>query len=84
GFLLRVRVPAGVLPAEHARRIAELGERYGNGLIDLSHRGNLQLRGIAADGLEPVTDALRGMGYVSADAASEAVRNVLCSPTAGL
>nr|WP_295825848.1 precorrin-3B synthase [uncultured Azospirillum sp.] len=84
GFLLRVRVPAGVLSAEHARRIAELGDRYGNGLIDLSQRGNLQLRGIAADALEPVTDALRAMGYVSADAASEAVRNVLCSPTAGL
>jgi precorrin-3B synthase len=84
GFLLRVRVPAGVLPAEHARCIAELGDRYGNGLIDLSHRGNLQLRGIPADALEPVTDALREMGYVSDDAASEAVRNVLCSPTAGL
>ena len=84
GFLLRVRVPAGVLPAGHARRIAELGERYGNGLIDLSHRGNLQLRGVPADALDPVTDALRGMGYVSSDAASEAVRNVLCSPTAGL
>jgi len=84
GFLLRVRVPAGVLPANHAQRIAELGERYGNGMIDLSQRGNLQLRGIAADLLEPVTDALRGMGYVSDDAASEAVRNVLCSPTAGL
>ena len=84
GFLLRVRVPAGMLPAEHARRIAELGDRFGNGLIDLSHRGNLQLRGIPAEALEPVTDALRGMGYVSGDAASEAVRNVLCSPTAGL
>ncbi|MBF5095236.1 precorrin-3B synthase [Azospirillum sp. INR13] len=84
GFLLRVRVPAGVLPAEHARRIAELGDRYGNGLIDLSHRGNLQLRGIPAEALEPVTDALSAMGYVSDDAASEAVRNVLCSPTAGL
>ena len=84
GFLLRVRVPAGVLPADHARRIAELGDRYGNGLIDLSHRGNLQLRGIPADALEPVTDALRDMGYVASEAASEAVRNVLCSPTAGL
>lgn len=84
GFLLRVRVPAGMLPAEHARRIADLGDRYGNGLIDLSQRGNLQLRGIADDGLKPVTEVLRGMGYVSSDAASEAVRNVLCSPTAGL
>ncbi|WP_083897413.1 precorrin-3B synthase [Azospirillum sp. B506] len=84
GLLLRVRVPAGVLPADHARRIAELGDRYGNGSIDLSQRGNLQLRGIAPDGLEAVTEALRAMGYVSGDAESEAVRNVLCSPTAGL
>ena len=84
GFLLRVRVPAGMLPAGHARRIADLGDRYGNGLIDLSQRGNLQLRGIADDGLDLVTEALRGMGYVSSDAASEAVRNVLCSPTGGL
>ncbi|MBP2297633.1 precorrin-3B synthase [Azospirillum picis] len=84
GLLLRVRVPAGVLPAGHARRIAALGDRYGNGLIDLSQRGNLQLRGLSAEGLEPVTEALRAMGYVATDAASEAVRNVLCSPTAGL
>ncbi|MBY6263989.1 precorrin-3B synthase [Azospirillum sp. 412522] len=84
GLLLRVRVPAGLLPADHARQIAGLGDRHGNGLIDLSQRGNLQLRGISAAGLEPVTEALRAMGYVSADAAGEAVRNVLCSPTAGL
>jgi precorrin-3B synthase len=84
GFLLRVRVPAGALPAANARRIAELGARHGNGLIDLSHRGNLQLRGLSADSLAPVTDALRAMGYVAADAVSEAVRNVLCDPSAGL
>ncbi|RJF79714.1 precorrin-3B synthase [Azospirillum cavernae] len=84
GFLLRVRVPAGTLPAANARRIAELGARHGNGLIDLSHRGNLQLRGLSADSLAPVTDALRAMGYVAADAVSEAVRNVLCDPSAGL
>lgn len=84
GLLLRVRVPAAVLPAAHARRIAALGQRHGNGLIDLSHRGNLQLRGLTADGLGPVTDDLRAMGYVSTDTASESVRNVLCDPTAGL
>ncbi|MFD1627408.1 precorrin-3B synthase [Azospirillum griseum] len=84
GVLLRVRVPAGCLPAEHARRIADLGHAYGNGLIDLSHRGNLQLRGLSVDTLAPVTDALRALGYVGRDAASEAVRNVLCAPAAGL
>ncbi|MCW2243893.1 precorrin-3B synthase [Azospirillum canadense] len=84
GLLVRVRVPAGVLPAEAAARIATLGRQFGNGLIDLSQRGNLQLRGVRADGMGALVDELRALGYVSADAESEAVRNVLASPTAGL
>ncbi|WP_188262543.1 precorrin-3B synthase [Azospirillum tabaci] len=84
GLLVRVRVPAGVLPAASAKRIAELGRRYGNGLVDLSHRGNLQLRGVAASDMEALIAELRALGYVSDDAESEAVRNVLTSPTAGL
>ncbi|QCO03928.1 precorrin-3B synthase [Azospirillum argentinense] len=84
GLLVRVRVPAGVLPAASAARIAELGRRYGNGLVDLSHRGNLQLRGVAATDMAALIEELRALGYVSEDAESEAVRNVLTSPTAGL
>ncbi|MBB3265609.1 precorrin-3B synthase [Azospirillum sp. OGB3] len=84
GLLVRVRVPAGVLPAASAKRIAELGRRYGNGLVDLSHRGNLQLRGVDAADMAALIAELRTLGYVSEDAESEAVRNVLTSPTAGL
>ncbi|WP_114858298.1 precorrin-3B synthase [Azospirillum brasilense] len=84
GLLVRVRVPAGVLPAASAKRIAELGRRYGNGLVDLSHRGNLQLRGVAAADMAALIAELRALGYVSENAESEAVRNVLTSPTAGL
>ena len=84
GLLVRVRIPAGVLPAASAKRIAELGRRYGNGLVDLSHRGNLQLRGVAVAEMEALIAELRALGYVSDDVESEAVRNVLTSPTAGL
>ncbi|MBP2291625.1 precorrin-3B synthase [Azospirillum rugosum] len=84
GLLVRVRVPAGVLPSAAALRIAALGHQFGNGLIDLSQRGNLQLRGVRADGMVALIEELRALGYVSADAESEAVRNVLASPTAGL
>ncbi|WP_448206318.1 precorrin-3B synthase [Azospirillum sp. sgz302134] len=84
GLLVRVRVPAGVLPSAAAKRIAELGRRFGNGLVDLSHRGNLQLRGVRAEDMGTLIEELRLLGYVSTDAESEAVRNVLTSPTAGL
>ena len=84
GLLVRVRVPGGRLPATSARRIAELGRRCGNGLIELSQRANLQLRGIRVDTLDELTEGLRALGLVSQSVASEAVRNVLSTPTAGL
>lgn len=84
GLLVRVRVPAGVLPSAAATRIAELGRRFGNGLVDLSQRGNLQLRGVRTENMGALVEELRSLGYVSADVESEAVRNVLASPTAGL
>lgn len=84
GLLVRVRVPAGILTAAQARRIAALGRELGNGLVDLSHRGNLQLRGLSGDGLPPLYGALSAMGLLAADVRSEAVRNVLTAPAAGL
>ncbi|MCW2249157.1 precorrin-3B synthase [Azospirillum fermentarium] len=84
GLLVRVRVPAGILTAAQARRIAALGRELGNGLVDLSHRGNLQLRGLDADGLPPLYAALESLGLLAADVESEAVRNVLTAPAAGL
>lgn len=84
GLLVRVRVPAGILAADQARRIAALGRALGNGLVDLSHRGNLQLRGLSVDGLPPLYSALESLGLLAADVESEAVRNVLTAPAAGL
>ena len=46
GLVLRVRAPNGRLEPDQARRIAELARRHGNGLIDLTSRANLQLRGL--------------------------------------
>ncbi|WP_084536723.1 precorrin-3B synthase [Azospirillum halopraeferens] len=87
GLLVRVRVPAGVLPAAAARRIAALAAlaaAHGNGLIELSHRGNLQIRGVTAATLPAVTAGLDALGLLAADAVSEAVRNVLTAPAAGI
>lgn len=84
GLLVRVRVPAGVLPSPAARRIATLAAEHGNGLLELSHRGNLQIRGVSRETLNAVTGALAELGFLAADPVSEAVRNVLTAPTAGL
>ena len=51
GLVVRMRPRGGRLSAAQAAGIAELAERYGNGLIDLTSRANLQIRGVSEDEL---------------------------------
>jgi precorrin-3B synthase len=84
GFLVRLRITGGRLSAEAMRRLAEAGRDHGNGLFDLTSRGNLQLRGATQASLPLLLRALDRLGLLDADAAAEAVRNVMISPLAGL
>ena len=46
GLLVRLNMPGGSVPLALMRGIASCARRFGNGLIDLTRRGNLQLRGV--------------------------------------
>lgn len=83
GFLVRVRLTGGVVSAELAGELADLSRRFGNELIDLSQRANLQLRGIEAENVEAVQARLAELGVLDTDPASEAVRNIVGSPLSG-
>jgi precorrin-3B synthase len=84
GLLVRLRVTAGRLAAETLRALADAGQDHGNGLFDLTSRGNLQMRGVAESDLPRLLATLRGLGLADATIAGEAVRNVLVSPLTGL
>ena len=60
GLVVRIRAPLGRLSAEQARGVADLSAIHGNGLLDLSARANLQMRGIRQDGHEALLSGLRG------------------------
>lgn len=80
GLVVRIRAPLGRLSQEQARGLAQLSQHFGNGLIDLSARANLQMRGVAPDHHTPLIQGLRGLDLVDQDAAVEARRNLLLTP----
>ncbi len=80
GFVARIRPRGGRLSTAQALAIADLAERYGNGLIDLTSRANLQLRGLRARDHEPLLAALAQAGLIDADGTTEAERNILVAP----
>ena len=84
GYLVRLRISGGVVSAAAARAIADCAQTYGNGLLDLSARANLQLRGVKEAILPTLVEGLQVHGLVDESAEAEAVRNVLVSPLAGL
>lgn len=83
GLLVRLRITGGIVPAAMAWALADCAERHGNGLFDLSARGNLQMRGVTEVTMPALLDRLGALALLDADADGEAVRNVVASPLAG-
>lgn len=80
GLVVRVRPHAGSLTSEQALGIAKAAARFGNGLIDLTSRANLQIRGVSADGLEQLLPALAALDLLDLDEHAESERNILVAP----
>ena len=84
GLIVRLRIMGGALGPALARALARCAQDYGNGLIDLSARANLQLRGVTHATLPALQAQLDALGLLDADPDAEAIRNILASPLAGI
>lgn len=80
GLLVRIRPWSGQLSAKQAVGIAALSERHGNGLIDLTSRANLQIRGVSDLSHPLLIEELGELGLLDPDPAAEARRNILITP----
>ncbi|MFE2147180.1 precorrin-3B synthase [Streptomyces sp. NPDC059456] len=83
GFLARVRIPGGLLDADAALLLADAADRLGDGHVDLTSRGNAQLRGLGASCGGELQDVLVRAGLLPAPT-HERVRNIVASPLTGL
>lgn len=83
GFLARVRLPGGLVSADQLRALSRLAGELGDGRIELTSRGNVQLRGLAPAAAGQLTDGLWRAGLLPS-MTHDRVRNVLASPLAGL
>ena len=80
GLVVRIRPRAGRLTPAQAEGIARLSEKHGNGLLDLSSRANLQLRGIGTGAHPALIEGLDALGLIDASPEAEAMRNIMVQP----
>jgi precorrin-3B synthase len=80
GLLIRVKPFGGRLSAAMLRTLATVAAGCGNGVVELTGRGNIQLRGLTAATAGRASDALVAAGLADPDPVREARRNVIAVP----
>lgn len=82
GALARIRIPGGDLTDVQLRVLASAARSLGDGALELTSRGNLQLRGLPP-GAEPELGRLLAAAGLLPSTTHERVRNVLASTLSG-
>ncbi len=83
-FMIRIRITGGQATSEQVRTLAEIGHRLGNGILDITTRQQIQLRGIKIKDVPDILKVLRNIDLSSLQTGMDNVRNVITCPLAGL
>ena len=84
-FMMRMRLPNGIMTSSQMRVLAEVVQRYGDdGNADITTRQNLQLRGIRIEDVPDIFRRFEPVGLTSVQSGMDNVRNITGSPVAGI
>lgn len=83
-FMVRIRIPNGILTSHQLRAISDLTRKYANGIADLTVRQNIQLHWVTIEALPEVLDGLWKVGLNTIGACGDVTRNVTGCPVAGV
>ena len=93
-FMIRIKIPGGVLTPEQTRAIGQIAVDFANGPISNSHFGNnfldlttrqdVQMHWIHMKNVPEIWRRLEEVGMTTVQACGDSARNVLCCPVSGL
>ena len=83
-FMVRIRIPNGILTSDQVRVLADLSESYGRGVADITVRQNVQLHWVSIEAIPDLIEKLQAAGLTTTGACGDVVRNVTGCPVAGL
>jgi ferredoxin-nitrite reductase len=93
-FMMRIKVPGGVLTPEQTRVIGKIAAdfargpvpnpHFGNNFLDLTTRQDVQMHWIKMENVPEIWRRLEESGITTVQACGDSARNVLCCPVSGL
>lgn len=83
-FMVRVRVPGGVLPTSSARGLGRVAGRFAEQWLHLTTRQNIELHWVRDRTVRQALDELGSYGLSTRSACGHTLRNVMASEDAGV
>lgn len=83
-FMMRTKVPGGVLTGDQAMVLSEIADEFGHGLSDVTTRQTIQFHWLRIEDIPPIFERLQQVGMVTAGACGDITRNVVCCPVSGI
>ena len=83
-FMVRIRIPNGLLNTTQLRVIADVSERFARGIADVTVRQNVQLHWVKIEDLPDLLTALENVGLTTLGACGDVTRNITGCPLAGV
>jgi len=82
--MVRIKIPAGEIYPYQLEKISQLSEQFSIGSAHVSTRESIQLHWVVLEDVSEIFRGLSEVGLTSREACGNAVRNVMCSPLAGV
>jgi len=83
-FMVRIRIPNGLLNSQQLRTIASVTERYARGSADITVRQNIQLHWVTIEALPDLLEQLWRVGLTTKGSCGDDTRNITGCPLAGV
>ena len=83
-YMIRVRGAAGVFLPHQVKLIADLSKTYGNAIVHVTTRQDLQIHGVRIEDTPTILERLLRVGLSSRGGGGNTVRNISACPFAGV
>ena len=83
-YMVRIRIPAGIVLPRQLERIAELSKTYGNGILHITTRQDIQIHEVKIEDTADILENLLEAGLSSRGGGGNTVRNITACPRSGV
>jgi len=83
-YMVRTRIPGGVITLEQFKSISDISKKYAKGKIRFTSRQDIQFQSVVLTDVYKIMKELIEVGIITKGTGGNTVRNVECSPLSGV